>query len=65
MGISRLALRSIWLAMIVLLALIVSAATCLLAASAASPVAVVLGASGAAFIAVLGLGVNILKLLLD
>jgi hypothetical protein len=64
-GTSRTAIRGIWLAIIVLAAMVVSTITSVALVSVGAPSAATIGATSALFIGATGLGVNILKFLTD
>lgn len=62
---SRVALRGVWVAIILLAALIASAITCAMLLSTGAPVAAVMGAPVAVFISLASLGVKVLKFLTE
>jgi hypothetical protein len=59
----RLALRGIWVAIIVLTAVLASILTCVVFLAVHAPLAAVIGAPGAIFLGVVGTGVNVVKFL--
>jgi hypothetical protein len=62
---SRVALRGIWVAIILLAALMASVITCAVLLSTGAPLAAVMGAPGALFISLVSLGVTVLKFLTE
>jgi hypothetical protein len=65
MGNSKIAFRGVWLAIIVLTAVIVSAVAGVVFYAIGTPLPTVIGAAGAVFVGVVSIGMNVWKFLTE